>query len=175
MANARRFSSDASLYTVSEDKYGNVLNVGRKTRTVTAALARALNIRDETCRFPGCCENRYVDFHHILHWANLGETNPDNLIKLCRFHHRQVHQGYYSITLQPDSNQKWIFKTAAGEVIEPNPTLQQCATKEFLETQWPDINSQTAVSRWRGGSLKYTKVLRNLFRCKHQQKINAVH
>jgi hypothetical protein len=32
-------------------------------------LKRALDIRDETCRFPGCCESHYVDFHHIEHWV----------------------------------------------------------------------------------------------------------
>jgi hypothetical protein len=70
MANAKRFSSDASLYTVLEDKYGNVLNAGRKTRTVGTILKRTLDIRDETCRFPGCCANKYVDFHHIQHWMS---------------------------------------------------------------------------------------------------------
>ena len=68
-ANAKRFSSDASLYTVLEDKYGNVLNVGRRTRTVGPVLKRALDLRDSTCRFPGCCCNKYVDFHHIQHWG----------------------------------------------------------------------------------------------------------
>ena len=69
-ANAKKFSSDASLYAVMEDKYGNVLNVGRKTRTVGTALKRALDLRDCTCRFPGCCANKYVDFHHILYWVS---------------------------------------------------------------------------------------------------------
>jgi hypothetical protein len=164
VANAKRFSSDASLYTVLEDRYGDVLNIGRKARTISPPLARALNVRDETCCFPGCCANKYVDFHHVTHWIDGGETNPDNLIKLCRFHHRQLHQGHYSIALQPDDSdkQKWIFKTAAGEVIEPNPRLLQGRNKEFLETQWPDIDSHTAVSRWRGGTFDYPTILEDL-------------
>jgi hypothetical protein len=171
MANAKRFSSDASLYTVLEDKYGDVLNIGRKTRTISPPLARALHIRDDTCCFPGCCANKYVDFHHVTHWIDGGETNPDNLIKLCRFHHRQLHQGHYSIALQPDDSdkQRWIFKTAAGEEIDPNPRLLQGRNKEFLQTQWPNIDSQTAVSRWRGGVVDYPEILKDLFWCKQQQ------
>ena len=169
MANAKRFSSDASLYAVLEDKYGNVLNAGRKIRTVGTALRRALNLRDETCRFPGCCANRYVDFHHILHWAEYGETEPDNLIKLCRFHHAQLHKGHYTIALQQQTEknygQKWVFKTAAGEVMEPNPTLaistQGPRGKDFLAKQWPNIHSQTGVSRRPGEPRKYPKAHRH--------------
>ncbi len=70
LENAKRFSCDASLLTVLEDEDGNILNLGRNSRTVSPTLKRALDIRDETCLFPGCCESRYVDFHHITHWAN---------------------------------------------------------------------------------------------------------
>jgi hypothetical protein len=51
---ARRLGCDASLYTVLEDENGNVLNVGRKTRVIPPLIKRAIDIRDETCRFPGC-------------------------------------------------------------------------------------------------------------------------
>ena len=174
-ANAKRFSSDASLYTVLEDKYGNVLNVGRKTRTVGTALKRALNMRDETCRFPGCCANKYVDFHHIQHWADGGETEPDNLIKLCRFHHDQLHKGHYTIALQQtekNHGQKWLFTTANGEVMEPNPTLPMPINKNFLAAlwtiQWPGINSQTGVPNSQGKPLNYPKALNDLFWCKRR-------
>jgi hypothetical protein len=73
-ATARRLCCDASLVTVLEDKNGQVLNVGRRSRTVPAPIGRALRERDRTCRFPGCCEARYTDAHHIQHWA-MGETN----------------------------------------------------------------------------------------------------
>jgi len=51
----RRLSCDASLVTVVEDSEGNVLNVGRKTRSIPPAIRRALTVRDQGCRFPGCC------------------------------------------------------------------------------------------------------------------------
>jgi len=67
------------------------LDVGRKRRTVPPAIRRALDHRDKGCRFPGCgC--RYTDAHHITHWADGGETKLENLILLCRRHHRAVHE-----------------------------------------------------------------------------------
>jgi HNH endonuclease len=67
--------------------------VGRKTRSISPALRRALNSRDGGFRFPGCTHKRFVDAHHIHHWAHGGETKPSNLVSLCRFHHRMVHEG----------------------------------------------------------------------------------
>jgi hypothetical protein len=61
-ATARRLSCDASLATMLEDDNGEVLNIGRRARTVPAVMRRALMARDQTCRVPGCCESRYVAY-----------------------------------------------------------------------------------------------------------------
>ncbi|MEO6271395.1 MAG: DUF222 domain-containing protein, partial [Lautropia sp.] len=71
---ARRLSCDASLVTLIEDNTGRPLNVGRKTRTIPPAIRRALRSRDTSCRFPGCTHTRFLDGHHIRHWAQGGET-----------------------------------------------------------------------------------------------------
>ncbi|CCK76810.1 hypothetical protein OLEAN_C26340 [Oleispira antarctica RB-8] len=82
---ARRLACDASLLVVSEDDVGNVLNIGRRSRVIPPAMARALAIRDGgCCQFPGCCESSYVEGHHVKHWADGGETKLDNLVTLCR-------------------------------------------------------------------------------------------
>ena len=62
-----------------------------------AAVRRALVARDGRCQFPGCERQRFVDAHHILHWARGGETELDNLVLLCRHHHRLVHEGGVSL------------------------------------------------------------------------------
>ncbi|MCJ8271560.1 MAG: hypothetical protein MJK04_19440, partial [Psychrosphaera sp.] len=68
--------------------------------------------------------------------------------------------------------QKWIFKNAAGEVIEPCPTLRVSPSttriKDFMEEQWPYINSQTGVSHWQGKPLNYSKAIGDLIRCKRR-------
>ena len=56
-----------------------------------------MNARDKGCRFPGCTFQRYVDGHHIQHWVHGGETKLSNLVSLCRFHHRLVHEGKVEI------------------------------------------------------------------------------
>jgi hypothetical protein len=73
-----------------------ILDVGRKTRTIPPALRRALEARDRGCRFPGC-GLRFTDAHHIRHWADGGETRLGNLVLLCRFHHRLVHEEGFRV------------------------------------------------------------------------------
>jgi hypothetical protein len=93
---ARRIGCDASLVAISE-RNGKPLRVGRKTRAIPPALRRALRARDRGCRFPGCERRRFLDGHHVRHWARGGETRLDNLVLLCRRHHRLVHEGGYAI------------------------------------------------------------------------------
>jgi HNH endonuclease len=75
------------------ERNGEPLRVGRRARTVPAALRRALNARDGPCQYPGCERCRFVDAHQIEHWAHGGEMSLDNLVLLCRHHHRLVHEG----------------------------------------------------------------------------------
>jgi hypothetical protein len=75
-----------------------VIDVGRATRVVSAPTIRALRVRDKGCRFPGC--DRQVDWsspHHIVHWARGGPGNLPNLVLLCHYHHRLVHEGGWQV------------------------------------------------------------------------------
>ena len=90
---SRRFCCDAGVVVAHVDALGVALSVGRKTRTIPATIKRALLLRDRTCRFPGCPHSRYVDGHHIKHWANGGETTLANLMLLCSAHHTLLHEG----------------------------------------------------------------------------------
>jgi 5-methylcytosine-specific restriction endonuclease McrA len=95
---SRRLSCDASKVVMVHDPDGNVLDVGRKTRTVPPAIRRALESRDKTCRFPGC-GSKFCDAHHIEHWANGGETKLSNLALLCTRHHHSVHEEGYRVEM----------------------------------------------------------------------------
>jgi hypothetical protein len=75
-----------------------VIDVGRATRVVSAPTMRALRVRDKGCRFPGC--DRQADWsspHHIIHWARGGPGNLPNLVLLCHYHHRLVHEGGWQV------------------------------------------------------------------------------
>jgi hypothetical protein len=93
---ARRLSCDSSIVRIIE-RDGRPLTVGRRKRTVPAPLRRALRSRDDGCRFPGCTHRRFLHAHHIHHWARGGATELDNLIQLCSYHHRLVHEGGFCV------------------------------------------------------------------------------
>src|SRR5882672_4610645 len=111
----RRLTCDCSLVAVVEDECGTPLDVGRKQRNVSTALRRALWARDRGCTFPGCHRTRYVDGHHIEHWANRGETSLDNMTLLCSFHHRLLHEGGFR--MRNDQDGEMYFERPDGRVI----------------------------------------------------------
>ena len=99
----RRLACDCARVPVVEDERGQVLDIGRRTRTIPSAIRRALRVRDdETCQFPGCTRRRFLDAHHIHHWADGGETKLDNLVLLCGRHHRFVHEHGFTIESDAD-------------------------------------------------------------------------
>jgi Domain of unknown function (DUF222)/HNH endonuclease len=115
---ARRLACDASLVPLIE-RNGEPLSVGRKTRAVPPALRRAVLARDGGCRFPGCERRRFLDAHHIRHWAHGGETARDNLVMLCRHHHRLVHEG--GVGLERDPDEVVRFRLRDGTVLRSSP------------------------------------------------------
>ena len=154
----RRIGCDASLVTVLEDREGQVLNVGRKTRSIPPAIRRALAARDSGCQFPGCTFTRFLDAHHVKHWAHGGETKIGNLVTLCRWHHRLVHEG--QIEVASASGGAWRFSKPDGQEFHP---MHPDAPIEYdggeLEAahraQGLSITADTAATRWRGEQMDY--------------------
>jgi hypothetical protein len=116
---SQRLSCDASVVTMRHDHDGTILDVGRKTRTVPPSIQRALRARDRSCRFPGCTARR-CDAHHVEHWADGGVTSLDNLVLLCRRHHRAVHEGRFDV--RQHDNGTLTFVRPNGRALEPCPT-----------------------------------------------------
>ena len=114
----KRLMCDCSFVTVFEDANGRPLDVGRKQRTVSTPLRRALYARDRGCTFPGCSRKRHVAGHHLEHWIDGGETTPDNMTLLCTYHHRMLHEGGFSIANEADETLRFI--TADGRTIRRN-------------------------------------------------------
>jgi len=99
-AAARRIACEASVTVHHEHRDGRVASIGRRSRTVPWWLRRALQHRDGGCRFPGCTRTRHVDAHHVVHWADGGETALDNLVLLCRHHHRLIHEETFHVSAE---------------------------------------------------------------------------
>ncbi len=154
----RRLSCDASLVRIMENESGAPLDVGRKTRSIPPAIRRALAARDRGCRFPGCTHQRYLDAHHIRHWAEGGATKVSNLLTLCRFHHRLVHEGGICVETLPDGG--WRFSSPDGRAYE-SPGQGQNAWHAWSDLQHTHaqrgihIDADTAATRWCGERMDY--------------------
>jgi hypothetical protein len=111
----KRLLCDGGVVALLEDDCGNPLDVGRKQRTVSTALKRALHARDRGCTFPGCHRRRYLDAHHVQHWIDGGETAPENLTLLCTYHHRLLHEGGFRIEREAEGALR--FMRADGRMI----------------------------------------------------------
>ena len=112
----RRLLCDGAVVGIVDDAGGTPLSIGRRTRTVPVGMRRALKARDRTCRYPGCHHGRWLDAHHVVHWADGGETNLENLVLLCTHHHKLLHEGEFEI-LKHETKGHCYFARPDGEPI----------------------------------------------------------
>ncbi len=97
------------------------MDVGRAARTVTTGQTRALRVRDGGCVHPGCSRTAaFCDAHHVRHWADGGATALDNLVLLCRHHHRTLHAEMWGLT--PDAGQPGRFWAGSAGWDRPAQT-----------------------------------------------------
>jgi hypothetical protein len=163
----RRLACDASLVGIVEDEDGEPLNVGRKTRSIPPALQRALKARDGGCRFPGCGRRGNTEGHHVKHWAEGGETKLGNLITLCRFHHRLIHEGGFGLQIVDAgaAQNRFVFTRPDGTRVEAAGTQRfrgsdaappgPPALFALNRAAGVAIDWQTARCRWLGERMDY--------------------
>ena len=160
---ARRVACDAALVALCHGVDGEVLDVGRRTRTIPTALRRALLDRDRSqCQFPGC-ESRHCDAHHVVHWADGGETQLRNLVLCCRFHHRAVHEEGFRVVADADGQFRFLRPDGVALPAEPPAPCWEGAplapTDARLAAAGVSIGPHTATPDWYGESLDLTAVL----------------
>ena len=129
---SKRISCDCGVVAIGHGPDGQVMSAGRRSRTVPPALRRALEARDRGCRFPGC-GLRFTEAHHIVHWADGGETSLRNTVLLCRTHHRAVHEGRVQVCM--DVGGQVAFFTPKGKVLFDAPKTR------FLDRLEPVLGS----------------------------------
>jgi hypothetical protein len=159
---ARRLACDASVVTILEDEAGQPLDIGRRSRSIPPAIRRALRSRDKACSFPGCTHTRYLDGHHVRHWADGGETKLSNLVMLCRFHHRQVHEGGVKVEILNDGALR--FSNDYGKRFE-DPMPPHGSGHALVcqhERSGLNIDQETAVTKWCGEPMDYGVTIYNL-------------
>jgi hypothetical protein len=112
----KRLCCDSHTVVITEGDDGEPLSIGRKSRTIPAAIQRAVRARDnDCCTFPGCKNRRFLQCHHVEHWSNGGETSLSNLMLLCTRHHALTHEGGFRI--EKDFQDKWYFVRPDGIAV----------------------------------------------------------
>ena len=138
------------------DVDGRVVEVAARTRTIPPAIRRALHHRDRGCRFPGC-GGRFVQGHHIRHWAQGGPTTLSNLALLCRRHHRAVHEEGYQVDRQPDGELR--FRRPDGRLLPEVPAPSDVPAdpvnvlRDGHAAEGRVLHARTAIPGWLGERL----------------------
>jgi hypothetical protein len=97
----RMLCCDAAVIPIVLNGKGQPLDVGRITRTIPDGLRRAVAARDRGCAHPGCGRPAsWCEVHHVVEWENGGPTRLDNLVMLCRVHHRQIHSTDWTVRIR---------------------------------------------------------------------------
>ena len=164
---SRRIACDCSVLGIRDGEKGEPLAIGRRSRSIPPAMRRALRLRDRGCRFPGCTSDKFVDGHHIQHWADGGETNLDNLVLLCRRHHHLVHEGGFGCERSiggelafKDQRQKPLPNWAQQSPIAEDD-IKTWLEGEFFEKH---IDADTCTSQWYAGErMDWDMAVSNLF------------
>jgi hypothetical protein len=176
---SERLSCDASQVTMTHGPGAQILDVGRKRRTIPPAIRRALDTRDRRrtggCRFPGCAVT-FCDAHHVEPWSEGGETKLDNLILLCRRHHRTVHEGGWRVELSPTGEAR--FYDGWGRLVPDAPGVKlpwmppRRSIRARLAADGVEIRPEN-VPRWGGEPCDYNMMLSWLYRERRESDVSA--
>lgn len=99
----QRLACDASVTHVTVDTAGRPVAVTEASPVVPAPMRTVLSLRDRGCWFPGCDRPpEWTDAHHVLPRGQDGKTKTENLVLLCRIHHRLVHEGGWRLIRDAD-------------------------------------------------------------------------
>jgi len=166
-ATLQMIACNATISTMLHDEDGKILNVGRRTRKPPAALRRAVRERDRyRCRFPGC-ESRRVDLHHILFWANGGETKLENLICLCKRHHTVIHDDGIIIAA---TGTGFTFYLPGGAQISSCPPLPGSTAEGITACHDAAVTYSTIVPPHSGDRLDLHEAI---WICFHNAKVQV--
>jgi hypothetical protein len=99
---AQRYACDGEITRIVLSPESEVLDVGRAKRVAHPGLDKAVRQRDRYCRWETCERPaQQCELHHQRPWWAGGRTDLINMVMLCGFHHRLVHEGRQSLRLRP--------------------------------------------------------------------------
>jgi hypothetical protein len=160
----QRLACDAGVVVFVEDEHGAPLSVGRKYRTVTTALKRALAQRDPHCQFPGCTNSVFMQAHHIRHWIDGGKTELANMVNLCTHHHDLLHTHHF--TMEAGSPPRFFDERGLPiQHVPPRPQPADLGWSTIRRTNAHlGIREETNACRWDGDEIDYEAAVAELCR-----------
>jgi hypothetical protein len=129
---ARRLLCDGRVQTVIEDASGHPFGVGRMRREPPAWMVRQLRYRDHGCTFADCGARRFTQAHHIVWWKHGGPTDLNNLLLVCSFHHKLVHEYGWVVKRDEDGTVRWFRPDGTRYLAGPGPPGELLAQQRGL-------------------------------------------
>jgi hypothetical protein len=107
---------------LTDSDTGAVVSVGRTWRVPPPQMRLHLQLRDQTCRFPGCTRSASTsEADHTLEWRNGGETSLENLVSLCTSHHHLRHGDQWTYAKGDHGAIVWTTPTGRRVGNRPPP------------------------------------------------------
>ncbi len=158
---AERLACDARARVLLTDRAANRMYLGRSRRLASPAQIAALTADGGgSCRFPGCHHTRHLHAHHVRHWLRGGSTDIDNLVLLCSFHHRLVHDHGYLVLRPPGED--WLFHRPDGTAVEATGRPLDGSAESLVERNTRArlrIDRSTLTPDWYGDRLDPEPIL----------------
>jgi hypothetical protein len=133
---ARRLTCDSRIQVITTGPNGDI-GVGHWQHIAPRWLRRLVLRRDHhTCTFPGCEMKAHLTTHHVAHWArDKGPTMRLNLVTVCPFHHRLIHEQRWSVIL--DASERAVFFRPSGRIYDPTMAVDDVDRElaELLEKE----------------------------------------
>ncbi|SEB36423.1 protein of unknown function [Paramicrobacterium humi] len=139
---ARRLAAQAPSFTrlLTNPETGAILSVGRDRYAVPADLRKAIEVRDQTCQFPGCNRSaRQCDIDHLVAWQDGGHTDLDNLASECKRHHVLKHTSTWQVERAEDGAIIWTSPLGRRYRIRRSTNVGFQALDEDTEPSEPDL------------------------------------
>lgn len=129
-ATAERLSCDCRYQVLFDDEAGTTVEVTKVRYVVPPWLRRKISCRDGGCRFPGCGRRSMNQAHHMRHFP-AGLTEEGNLVSLCWFHHRLMHEGGWHVEGDPSVALRFVDRR--GRVLSTGPPGLRPEVRQRIE------------------------------------------